>query len=78
MPFATDPAELLIMKRKVQLSSFDSPAAEELKITVTRLRGPTTAPAEVLRGSLDVPRLILTRTFARGVGMEGKIRSVSL
>ena len=77
MRFAIAPAEDLRMKRKLQLSSFDSPAAEELKITITRLLGPTTAAAEVVCRSLDVPTVILTRTFARGVGLEGKIRWVS-
>jgi len=68
------------MKRKLHVSSFDSPAPEELRITVTRLLSSSARVARPDPESSDLPgaaTVILTRTFARGLGLEGKIRSVS-
>jgi hypothetical protein len=68
------------MKRRLHFSSFDSPAAEELKITVTRVLSPSARSATPPRSSAEIPEpatVILTRTFARGLGVEGKIRWVS-
>jgi hypothetical protein len=69
-----------IMKRKLHLSLFDIPAPERIKIRITRL----IAPAESVSPEPRVPanssngsRLVLTRTFARGNCLEGKLRSIA-
>ena len=77
MPSLTRPQT---MKCKLHLSSFDVPVAEQLKIRITRLVVPTErvcpeprVPANSSNGS----SVVLTRTFARGNCLEGKLRSIA-
>lgn len=68
------------MKRKLQLSSFDIPAPEQLTIRITRPVTPTETVSpepRVPANSSNGSGLVLTRTFARGNCLEGKLRSIA-
>jgi hypothetical protein len=73
------------MKHKLQLSAFNVSAPEQLRIRI--VRSPEFSSRSDDRACKDNPvagwdgpasPLVLTRTFARGVYVEGRLRSTAV